>query len=239
MEGLDSHDTLQASVQLTWGTPINQSLQIERQILESSAFFSQTLKLDPECKELSMPSYETYSIQVTTLVLEFHRKVLRLRPLNLKGFALSSTSSRETFLGSFLQQPEIGLELDLLTKEPGILRVCCDVGRVLMLEPSFSILEYWMAHALCGLNLATIERWITPPARSEIDSRIALIATYLQDEARKKKEQSLNALKCSLPPVHLKLQSCSAATKKKAMTQSKAKNGSAGPKYKSIPLFIG
>lgn len=225
MQGLDKENTTLTTkaVKLTWGAPVNLSLDIDEHVIANSAFFSQTLKLDPDCKELSMPSFENHSITIAKIVFELHHKLI----------ALPTTKQ----LHLYVQRSEIGLFLDTIAVEPGVLRLCCDFARVLLLEPTFSVLEFWLSYVLCGLNLTTIEQWISKGGTVNDRIQIAFEALLENKNKNKPNAQAKSDFLFHAPvAANVKLESCSAAIKKKALKQVNVKRKS--ERYKEIPLFI-
>ncbi len=139
----------------TCKTPIltsNREIVLDPLVIRGSKFLTRVLEFDPFCSEIDVPLPEQHSMKVAHAVFRFHRQLMN----DNKKICKYEDDGDFLNLGEYTK-----ILLDEMAQTPGLLRQCVEFAQVLILEPTYTVLQQWFARILCGLNLKTIEEWIT------------------------------------------------------------------------------
>lgn len=195
----------------------NGDIRVSASLIHASGLLSQTLQFDPSCTRIDMTSLglcEPRSIAVARLVFDLQTTLQTHCTTNVDY-------TKVIHLQKCLLHEKVSVQVDDITIQPGLLRECVDFSRILLLEPVHTVLDVWLARVLCGLNLKTVEQWIDVwPGAEKKPTKAPFVkcAALLKNDSTRP----------------LSLQSCSAATKKKALEIVKKP---AVTSYKELPIF--
>jgi len=187
---------------LRWG---NSDIVIDDTVIQHSIFRA-TLQFDPECKHIEMralegasestPEIAKHVFQLQTMLLAIIQSKPETKAQAEKQH-MNTVHDLEELRELMMQNKDVGECLDVLTFQPGLLRISTDFARCLLLEPAYSVLNIWLARTLHGLHIRTIEQWLSlPPSLSSssiINDPTVTTATALLPKSIAKEVARLDA----------------------------------------------